>query len=216
MARLIDLTGERFGRLTVTGLHNAGKTSKWNCICDCGKTTVVNSQSLRKGFTKSCGCLAMELLSNGSLTTKHGLTPNNRRLVGIWHGMKSRCFNNKNSHYQRYGGRGITVCDEWKNDFVSFFTWAMNNGYTNDLSIDRINNDGNYCPENCRWVSNGEQARNKSTNRKLTVRGVTKTLVEWCVITGMKFETIEGRLKRKWPPEKIIDTPVNKNFWRNR
>ncbi|WP_461246525.1 hypothetical protein [Treponema sp. R6D11] len=215
MRKIIDMAGKRFGRLKVIGLHNAGKTSRWNCLCDCGKTTIVNSQSLRRGFTKSCGCLSAELLTKGH-RIKHGLTLKNRRLARIWYGMKDRCFNVKNSRYNRYGGRGITVCDEWKNDLLLFFTWAMNNGYADNLSIDRIDNDGNYCPENCRWVSNGEQARNKSSNRKLTVNGITRTLIEWCEITGMKFETIEGRIKRGWSPEKIINTPVNKNIWRNR
>lgn len=157
--KLIDLTGQKFGRLTVVERHGVKDGhAAWLCKCDCGNTTVVNGRNLRNGRTTSCGCYHKEILINRSKT--HGMSKT--RLYRIWHNMKNRCFYTKDKHFNDYGGRGITVCDEWKNDFESFKKWSLSNGYSDELTIDRINNDGNYEPSNCRWVTMKEQCKNRT------------------------------------------------------
>ena len=127
------------------------------------------------------------------------------RLYGIWSNMKTRCFNHNDPHFERWGGRGITVCDEWKNDFKSFYDWAMSHGYRDDLTIDRIDNDGNYCPENCRWVSHEEQNRNKRNVRLITHKGKTQTIGQWTKELNLGKETIRERLKRGWSETEAIE-----------
>ena len=163
MSGLIDLSGQRFGRLTVIeraedyvspgGKHN----TRWCCTCDCGNTTLVCGWQLRTGDTKSCGCIHSEQVTSRNLI--HG--KRNTRLYEIWRGMKARCGNPQNSHFKYYGARGIAVCEEWLHNFQSFYDWAMSHGYKDNLTIDRIDNDKGYSPENCRWVTNLEQQRNK-------------------------------------------------------
>ena len=156
-----DIVGVRFGRLTVVkkvaksekGLHG----TLWLCNCDCGVQTIVDRNNLNTGNTQSCGCLGRERRLAG--TVKHHKT--NTRLHRIWKAMKTRCYN-KNFHaYKYYGERGITICDEWKNDFNAFYAWANSNGYREDLTIDRINTNLEYSPENCRWATMQEQNQNK-------------------------------------------------------
>lgn len=168
MPALIDLTGRRFGRLTVTGrgldkISPSRATTTWKCQCDCGKMVEVRSRSLISGKTKSCGCLMVEK------ATVHGDARDGKqsRLYKIWADMLGRCRNPKIDGYHRYGGRGIKVCEEWANSYQAFKDWAITHGYTDDLTIDRIDNDGNYCPENCQWATQKEQANNRSTNRKV-------------------------------------------------
>ncbi|QQE75199.1 hypothetical protein [Brevibacillus composti] len=161
--RIIDLTNQRIGRLTVLSRSgNIGKHPAWLCKCDCGKTTTVRGDHLRNNLIRSCGCLEEENRKNGA-NTKHG--GRNSRLYEIWSGMLKRC-NNPNSHsYENYGGRGIKVCDDWL-DFSKFRDWALKHGYSDSLSIDRINNDGNYEPSNCRWTDAKTQANNRRKRRK--------------------------------------------------
>lgn len=169
-----DLTGQRFGRLTVIKLYDGPdnrkfKTTRWLCKCDCGNETVAETGNLMNGHTQSCGCLIYDTITTHKLTT----TRTGRRIYSIYGLMKRRCYNPKDNSYDRYGGRGIYICDEWLEDgddypgLMRFYNWAINNGYADDLSIDRIDNDGPYAPWNCRWATNKVQANNKSTSRYL-------------------------------------------------
>lgn len=180
MKNSLDLTGQRFGQLTVIEKVKGG----WRCRCDCGNQKVIPGCHITNGRVKSCGCLRM----------KHGMSEN--RLYQIWHGMKDRCLRKDGEHYPKYGGRGIYVCDEWLNSFENFRDWSFANGYQDNLSIDRKDNDGPYSPENCRWATKKEQQRNRSTTIFVTYNGETRTLTDWAEITGIKYSTLKHRMSR--------------------
>ena len=158
-----DLTGLRFGRLLVleaTGESNAERSRLWRCRCDCGHEAVVSTKSLRSGSTVSCGCRKLECShENGLKNRTHGMK--GTRLYRIWRGMKNRCYRKANSDYANYGGRGIQICEEWMHDFTPFAEWAFSHGYSDALTIDRVDNDKGYAPANCRWATASEQARNR-------------------------------------------------------
>lgn len=143
---------------------------------------------------------------------KHG--GKGTRLYSIWANMKTRCSNPKHMHFDRYGARGITVCDEWKNDFLKFYDWAMSHGYEDHLTIDRIDNDGNYEPSNCRWVSVKQQGLNRFSNLIVTINGVSKCLTEWCEEYGVNYKTVKDRLKRGWTYEDALSKTVQVKFGR--
>lgn len=169
MSTLKDLTGQRFGRLVAVeraGNDKYGR-AKWKCQCVCGEVLVCHGINLRQGRTNSCGCLKEEVSRRHSVT--HGKRKS--RLYSVWSDMKNRCYNPKIHNYHRYGGRGITVCDEWRNNFQAFYEWAMANGYDENApkgqcTIDRIDNDKGYSPDNCRWVDVKTQNSNKSNSKK--------------------------------------------------
>ena len=203
MPPLIDLTGQRFGRLIVVSrAENVGKKTAWLCRCDCGNTKIVHGWSLKSGQTRSCGCLSNETRGRNPITHGQSYT----RLYTIWIGMKQRCYYQKHKHFKRYGGRGIAVCDEWRDDFRAFHDWSMANGYEERLTIDRIDNDGNYAPSNCRWATYSEQANNMSSNRIIEFGGEKRTIKEWSKITGIPHPTITGRLNRGWTIERALNT----------
>lgn len=184
MSKSIDLTGQIFGRLTVikkVGLSK-NKFVLWLCKCTCGNQIIVTSNNLRTGNTQSCGCLATELRRKNLL--KHGLR--STRIYSIWRGMKQRCCNKNSTHYKYYGERGIKICQEWLNNFMNFYNWAINNGYADNLSIDRINVNGNYEPSNCRWITLKEQNDNRRNNNIITIWDKTQNLEHWCKELNIK------------------------------
>lgn len=164
MPNLLDLTGQRYGRLIVLSrAPNIGRMTAWNCICDCEEVKVVLAVHLKRGKIISCGCYKKE--NSKKKATKHGHWGTN--LHRVWLSLRQRCNNPKNKSYKNYGARGIKVCRDW-DEFGVFETWALAHGYTQGLTIERVNNDGNYCPENCTWISRGDQ--NKNTRRTLNNR----------------------------------------------
>lgn len=156
--QLIDLTGQRFHRfIVVKRMPPVNKRTMWLCKCDCGNEFIADSQNIRSGHTTSCGCFQRYATSKANLT--HGKSKT--RLYRIWQCMKNRCYRKSYHAFKHYGGRGISICCEWEHDFYAFYNWAISHGYSDDLSIDRIDANGNYCPENCRWVAMAEQNKNK-------------------------------------------------------
>lgn len=213
MKNFKDLSGERFGRLfVVKRVENNNKGyAQWLCKCDCGKETIVVTANLKRGHTKSCGCLRKDNTSGEKCSLyKHGKY--NTKLYKVWHNMKERCLNNNATHYEFYGGRGITICNEWKKDFMSFYNWAINNGYNDNLTIDRINVNGNYEPQNCRWITIKEQANNRRSNHLITYNKETHTMMEWAEIFNINYDTLRFRLKRGWSIEKVLKEGKN-NEW---
>lgn len=194
-----DVLGQRFGKLKVISKGKAN--GSWICLCDCGNVKEIYGNLLLRGVVKSCGCLFHDTM------TKHGHS--NDRIYRIWVGMKQRCFNTKSRLYEYYGARGITVCKEWLDDFMNFYNWSMANGYSDNLSIDRIDSSGNYCPENCRWVTQQTQVNNTRRNTYIEFNGEKKTVAQWSKIKGINTETLYGRVRRGVPTEHLFD-PVKK------
>lgn len=195
------LHGERFGKLVV--IEQVGKkhgSALLRCKCDCGKEKNIVNYSLLNGNSKSCGC--------GCLHITHGMSKT--RINGIWFNMIQRCQNPHNTAYKYYGGRGISICAEWM-DFVNFYKWSMNNGYKENLTIDRKDNSLGYSPMNCRWTTFKVQANNTRKNVWIEYLGQTKTISQWSEITGLARCLISYRRTHGWSIEKILLTPARKS-----
>ena len=206
MPAFIDLKGQVFGRLTVIerAPNAACGRSKWLCKCSCGNMTEVQSNDLRGGKVLSCGCYSRDLLLERRRT--HG--ESKTRLYIIWKNMRKRCHNKNDTAYPRYGGRGIDVCKEW-DSYVSFKNWAHNSGYDDTLTLDRIDNDKGYSPQNCRWATYFEQRKNQR-NTKL-YHG--KMLSEISRDLGLSYSALKERLKRGWSIERAISEPLRKKAY---
>lgn len=205
------ILGERFGRLTVIVDGGVSKNHETLavCKCDCGNEKTISYSKLLSGQTRSCKCIQGEL--RRKMHTVHG--GHGTKLYRVWTNMRIRCLSKKHLNYKHYGGRGITIFEGWVNDYLSFKEWAESNGYQDGLEIDRIDVDGHYTPENCRWVTDKENSNNRRSNHFLTIFGETKTIAEWadderCVVG---YSTFISRInKYKWEPEKAITTPKRK------
>lgn len=204
MPKFKDLTGQKFNKLTVIKLIKKGK---WLCKCDCGNETIVFTSNLTTGHTKSCGCNKKE---NGENLRTHNLSKS--RLYKIWKDIKERCYNKANKSYNNYGGRNILVCNEWKNDFKTFYDWAFANGYNENAeymkcTIDRIDVNKNYEPSNCRWIDIKTQQRNKRNNRLITYNGETHCISEWAEKLNVKYYTLWARINiYGWSIDKALMT----------
>lgn len=203
--RLLNLAGKRFGKLTVIKRDSSKKGTSWLCRCDCGNETSVRRDHLLNGNTRSCGC---ERIVHGG--TRKGA---DNRLYRIWHNMRQRCLNSRFVDYPNYGARGITVCGEWaaRDSFPLFRDWSLANGYAENLTLDRINNDDGYSPDNCRWATIEQQSSNKRTNR--IING--KTVMQWAKEFGLPYNTLRNRLARRgWNAERLAsDYPELSALW---
>jgi len=195
-----ELTGQRFGKLMVVGpseLRSKSGSIQWECQCDCGTKKLYSSYQLLRRSVVSCGCWRKERL------TTHG--KKHTRIYGIWGNMKNRCCNKNNPQYKDYGGRKIYVCGEWQNSFETFYDWSMENGYADNLCIDRIDNNDSYSPDNCRWTNNYVQANNKRNTVFVTINGETHSLHEWCIIKNKNYGTVYSRHWRGWSDDKLFN-----------
>lgn len=205
MSNKLDLTGQQFGFLTIIGTApNNGIFTRWLCKCQrCGIEKVMRTMTIKHPQNKSCGCYRNDRNKIGNRI--HGLS--SKRLYKIWIGMKCRCYNPKNSAYHNYGARGIAICNEWKM-FLPFYQWAISNGYTEGLTIERIDVNGDYWPDNCTWIPKREQSYNMRSNRMITFKGVTKSIHEWSIETGLSIGVIRGRVDiLKWGLEDVFSKP---------
>lgn len=201
----IDLTGKRFGKLVAISIDhksNSGTRVYWECACDCGGTRIVSNDHLRNGDISDCGCYRKHIAH----WKKHGMY--DTRLYRIWSLMKERCYNSKRKEYPNYGGRGICVCPEW-HDSKSFIDWATKNGYSENLTLDRIDNDGDYCPGNCRWVNRKEQMNNRRNNHYIFYNGKKQTITQVAENNGLTYAQLHKRLKLGWSIEKAISEPIS-------
>ncbi len=207
MGKKIDIVGQRFGRWEV--LSESEKRVSGNvfytCKCDCGTVRDVSSRNLRDGSSMSCGCL------NRDIITKFGNSVYKEKLYSVWNSMKQRCINENDKAYKNYGGRGITVCDEWKNDYIAFKRWALSNGYSEGMWIDRKDNEMGYSPDNCRWSSPKQQSMNKRTTVYVKYCGTLMCLREASEKSGIKWATLRRRIKLGWNEENLF-LPVDKRY----
>jgi hypothetical protein len=206
MSKFIDLTGNKFGMLTVTKFShfNKRRVSTWECLCECGNNVIVIGSNMKNGNSKSCGCLNIERAIETNTT--HGMR--RTRIYSIWIHMKERCRYEKCSVYEYYGGRGINYCEDWEK-FEGFYR-DMKDGYSDRLTLERKDVNGNYCKENCKWATKIEQANNTRTNRIETVDGVADTMANLCRIYNIDRSVVKSRLKLGWSLDSAFMKPVKK------
>lgn len=205
--KALDLRGKRFNRLVVIErVENTpnGQTA-WKCQCDCGNITIVRRGNLISGEVKSCGCLVKENVHHTHRMSKS-------RLYQEWAGIKARCVYKSRTTYNHYGARGIKMCDEWVNSFEAFRDWAFENGYSDNLTIERIDVNGDYCPKNCKWIPFAEQARNRRSCIMVTHNGKTQNLSDWCAELNLDYKRVNNRIKKLgWSFDRAITEPVDTN-----
>lgn len=206
-----DLSNKKLGRLLVIKRveNSRFSTTRWLCKCDCGNELIVFGCHLRSGHTRSCGCISKEIIRQAEHKPKHGLIKT--RIYKIWNGIRNRT-NIKTANkemYKNYSGRGIKICDEWK-EFINFYNWSMANGYKENLTIDRIDNNGDYEPSNCRWTTWKKQQNNKRNNVIIEFNNEKHTLEEWNDKKGFTKGLIRNRLRRGWSIERALNTPKGK------
>lgn len=206
-----DLTGQKFGKLTVLSYSYSDKNhfAYYLCQCECGNTKIVRGNNLICGYTKTCGCYDYTSKENGGRII-HGLSKT--RLYKIWNHMISRCYNLKDKAYKNYGARGILVFSEWKDNFINFYNWALDNGYNDKLTIDRIDNNKGYFPDNCHFANDKTQCNNRRSNHPITINNETHNIMEWSRIYNISHSTIIQRLKRGWSEYDAITTPLIKSL----
>lgn len=206
--RALELTGQRFGRLTaIRYVRTVPGGRVWECLCDCGSVCEVRGFSLNNGYTKSCGCITIERVKSTPLNFRHGMSASPE--YDVWSSMRERCDNPKHEYYADYGGRGIRVCERWR-DFRNFIH-DVGARPSPKHSIDRYpNNNGDYEPGNVRWATRTEQMRNTRQNVFLEHCGVSMCLTDWSEKTGISVARISARLRHGWTPEKILSTPVRR------
>ena len=209
-----DITGKRFGRLIALFKTENNKRNKamWVCSCDCGKYVIEQASTLLYGKVNSCGCLQKEWYANRSEQTgekshlyKHGMC--HTRINSIYRKIKQRCLNKNDSAYNHYGGRGIKICKEWEDSFEAFCDWSFRNGYAKNLTIDRIDNDGDYSPDNCRWVDMKTQQNNRGNNTIIEINGIRKTVAEWCDEYETNYKLAYKRIRNGWNPVDALTIP---------
>lgn len=201
----VNIIGKRFGNLVVLShSHTNGYTRCFLCQCDCGNQTIVAKNALTTGKQVSCGCLR-----NKRIADLNRLPNGYLRLGKIYRAMKKRCYDTKSNRYDRYGARGIKICDEWLSDINAFRKWSIENGYKDGLSIDRIDNNGDYSPNNCRWVEPTEQSNNTSRTVMIEYNGKTQTLTQWANELNIPKSTLHNRLRvHGWSVERALTQPV--------
>lgn len=215
MGKMKDITGQRFGLWTV--IKQVGKNAygayMWECVCDCGTIRQVAGSSLRNGCSKCCGCLAHIRNEQNKWHETHA--GKKERLYGVYRGIIKRCENKNDRYYDRYGGRGIKICDEWRNDYAIFREWAYAHGYDDtankyECTIERVDNDKDYCPENCIWTSMIRQCNNRSSNHLIEHNGDIHTISEWSLILGIRKDTIRRRIVNyHWSVDRALTEPVH-------
>ena len=201
-----DLTGQKFGRWTVLSLHHKNKkwrTNFWLCKCECGTIKIVNGNNLTQHKSLSCGCYAREQNSLNHQLCKDKLRT---KIYNSWTNMKKRCLDKKNCMYKNYGYRGITICKEWLDDFQNFYNWAIANGVSLELTLDRIDVNGNYEPSNCRWATYSQQANNKTNNHFITYKDKTMSLSDWARELQINYDYLKNKIKKGYTIQYFLKT----------